>query len=170
MSATKTPATARTVPGRGQPNEVVDVENPTCVVEDCDRRQHAHRMCGMHAQRQARWGSPFGSAPRQSVADRFWSKVDKTETCWLWTATKNPNGYGMFKPADNRPEYAHRVGWTLTRGPIPDGLQLDHLCRVRACVNPEHLEPVTQAENIRRAFAVRAALEAQATMAAEVVA
>jgi hypothetical protein len=79
--------------------------------------------------------------------DLYWSRVEKTETCWLWTGNRNPNGYGRFgKPV----QYAHRVAYEAMVGPIPDGLTLDHLCRIRHCVNPAHLEPVTAAVNTMR--------------------
>jgi hypothetical protein len=92
---------------------------------------------------------------RTPIADRFYDKVEKTDTCWLWTAAKVRNGYGIIGAggAGNGFLYAHRVSYELSVGPIPDGLFLDHLCRVRHCVNPEHLEPVTTAENCRRAAA-----------------
>ena len=80
------------------------------------------------------------------VADRFWEKVHKTKTCWLWTAYKNPLGYGQFG-VGYRVVYAHRFSYEIHKGVIPDGLELDHLCRVPSCVNPEHLEAVTRREN-----------------------
>lgn len=79
---------------------------------------------------------------------RFWGYVDKTETCWLWTAN-TLRGYGTFR-ADRRTHRAHRLAWELARGPIPPGLVVDHLCRVKRCVNPSHLEVVPQAINVRR--------------------
>lgn len=90
----------------------------------------------------------------QDVDDRFWSKVaipaDVITGCWLWTRdTSNTYGYGRFK-MPGRYAVAHRVAYESVRGPIGSGLDLDHLCRVRHCINPAHLEPVTKAENVRR--------------------
>lgn len=73
----------------------------------------------------------------------------QTSGCWLWTAATNAKGYGRVAwEGHNR--YAHRVVYTLLVGPIPDGLTIDHLCRVRACVNPAHMEPVTSRVNTAR--------------------
>ena len=73
--------------------------------------------------------------------------------CLLWTGATT-NGYGVVS-VDGRLQRAHRVAYEQANGPIPAGLHLDHLCRVRACINPDHLEPVTQAENNRRAGAAK---------------
>ena len=83
-------------------------------------------------------------------ASRFWAKVVKTETCWLWTRSGRKDGYGQVRIAGTM-MLAHRVSYTLLREPIPDGLTLDHLCRVRMCVKPEHLEPVPMGVNVKRA-------------------
>lgn len=80
--------------------------------------------------------------------DRFWNKVDKTPGCWLWTGSV-AYGYGKFR--DGRTVLAHRWAYESIRGPIPTGLVLDHLCKVKHCVNPDHLEAVTHAVNVRRA-------------------
>lgn len=80
---------------------------------------------------------------------RFWAKVDKTKDCWLWTAARDPNGYGRFR-LNAHTVKAHRFAYTILVGPIPDGLTLDHLCKVRHCINPAHLEPVTHQENLLR--------------------
>ena len=78
----------------------------------------------------------------------FWAHVDKSGECWIFTGPVSGAGYGL---ANRTPEkYAHRLAWAWLRGPIPDGYEVDHLCRVKLCVNPAHLEPVTKAENIRR--------------------
>lgn len=79
---------------------------------------------------------------------RFWSKVDKTESCWVWVAGKR-RGYGHFFLNGNSIS-AHRFSYELLVSKIPEGLQLDHLCKNRSCVNPDHLEPVTLQENLRR--------------------
>ena len=89
--------------------------------------------------------------------EAFWGRVNKTETCWLWTGTINDQGYGISR----RHFRAHRIAYELLVGPIPDGLQLDHLCRVRNCVNPDHLEPVTARTNTRRGVGFAAQRAAQ---------
>lgn len=82
----------------------------------------------------------------QSIEERFWAKVQPTGFCWEWTASK-AHGYGYFNGSR-----AHRFAYELLVGPIPDGLVIDHLCRNRGCVNPDHLEPVTQRENTMRGY------------------
>lgn len=81
--------------------------------------------------------------------ERIFAKVEVTGFCWLWTAAKTTDGYGLTT-LYGRAECAHRATWKLLMGEIPKGLQLDHLCEVRACVNPDHLEPVTKRENAKR--------------------
>lgn len=72
-----------------------------------------------------------------------------TDGCWLWTGWISPTGYGSLK-VRKKNVYAHRLAYELAHGPIPAGYQIDHLCRVRNCVNPSHLEAVTQRENLLR--------------------
>lgn len=78
---------------------------------------------------------------------RFWAKVDKSGDCWNWTATTARGGYGHFK-INGKMKYAHRVAYELTIAPIPEGLEIDHRCMNRACVNPSHMRTVTRRENL----------------------
>lgn len=84
------------------------------------------------------------------LEDRFWAKVDKSNAsdCWIWTAFKS-KGYGQFG-IGGKLYKSHRVAYELVKGPIPQGMTLDHLCKNKACVNPAHLEPVSQKENVLR--------------------
>lgn len=80
--------------------------------------------------------------------------VNETTGCWEWQRSLDRKGYGV-RAVGKLNKRAHRVIYERLVGPIPEGLVLDHLCEVHRCVNPEHLEPVTNAENVRRAAASR---------------
>jgi len=87
----------------------------------------------------------------------FWSKVDKSGECWLWLAAAS-TGYGSYPirwPDGSVDHCAHRVAWRLLRGPIPPGLVLHHKCGIRHCVRPDHLEPMSQRENVIKAVPFR---------------
>jgi hypothetical protein len=127
-----------------------------CSIPGCTDQARSRGWCPKHY---ARWlrrgGDPAISATNQGMPEvaRFWSKVDKSGDCWLWTGSTARGGYpGFFVMRDGieRNVMAHRYAYELLVGPIPDGLQLDHLCRIRHCVNPTHLEPVTPRENTIR--------------------
>lgn len=98
--------------------------------------------------------------PSEPLDVRFWRKVDKgagDDGCWLWTGAKDHWGYGKIRTGVGRQQkVVHRVAYELLVGAIPDGLQLDHLCRQTSCVNPAHLEPVTGKENSLRSESIPA--------------
>lgn len=94
--------------------------------------------------------------------ERFRRRVEVTLDCHLWTGYLNHHGYGQFR-AQGVIWQAHRWIYTQVVGPIPNGLALDHLCRVRNCVNPTHLEPVTSRQNTMRSPVANAAIRAAAT-------
>jgi len=151
----------------------------TCTVKECDRprRRNGPRTlyCEKHTYYWRRYGDPDVTSANSheckalnandspahcgicgrlvsTVAPdvRFWARVEVTKTCWLWTGSRSRDGYGKFEPATSVFYKAHRFAYETVVGPIPEGLTLDHLCRVRRCVNPDHLEPVTNQENLLR--------------------
>jgi hypothetical protein len=79
------------------------------------------------------------------IATRYWSKVVKAEGCWSWSASKI-GGYGRLG-SKGTTVYAHRVSYEIHKGPIPDGMHVDHICRTRECTNPDHLRLVTNKQN-----------------------
>lgn len=95
----------------------------------------------------------------RSLENRFFSKVaqsgsDPVRSCWVWQAATFRTGYGAFRLAGGV-EYAHRWSWGFFNGPLPPGLNLDHLCRDRGCVNPHHLDAVTTRINTQRGAQAR---------------
>lgn len=144
----------------------------TCSVSDCDRPVVARGWCRRHYNRWHLHGDPLGGGPdrpRKAVTvprgatpgERFWAKVEKTDGCWTWTAALDEKGYGSFH-VDGRTWRAHRFAWVLDGRELVDGMELDHLCRNRACVRVDHLDQVTGHENILRSENM-AALNARKT-------
>ena len=88
------------------------------------------------------------------IAERFWPKVEKTEGCWLWRASRNRAGYGYFGDwSHRRTRAAHRVSWELAHGPIPPGLLVCHTCDNPPCVRPDHLFLGTHTDNLHDSMA-----------------
>lgn len=86
-------------------------------------------------------------AHKPSLEERFWSKVNRTDTCWLWTACVDKDGYGMIR-VDRKNKRAHRLAYELTIGPIPDGMVVCHRCDTPTCVRPGHLFLGTDRDNM----------------------
>lgn len=124
-----------------------------CSVIGCERDVHARNYCDPHYRKFKKFGDPehgWQRTPGQTVEDRFWSKVDKRHPseCWNWQRAKDSSGYGNFW-CGARIVGAHRYAWFLTHGECPEGLELDHLCHNRSCVNPDHLRAVSHLQNVQ---------------------
>lgn len=119
-----------------------------CRIAGCTMpKGKAHGICNAHYLRRMR-GQDMTKPIRDVNAtdeERFWSKVDKSGDCWVWTAAAN-NGYGIFR-INGRNSVAHRVSYTWANGPIPDGYEVDHMCFNRSCVNPSYLRLLNHIEN-----------------------
>ena len=134
-----------------------DPTRPDCSIAGCTNKAAPAGMCNSHYLRLRRHGDPLAGRANQitgSLADRLWPRIQvgSAEECWPWTAAAQNGGYGVIRNSEGGTSLAYRVAWELTNGPVPEGLELDHLCRNKACCNPAHLEPVTHEENMRRAM------------------
>lgn len=145
--------------------------NKVCSFIPCGRTVQAKELCSSHYWQQ--WsGRPLTALrkdsppraravrtpkPKPTRAELFWSKVDKTDTCWLWTAGRcgRERQYGKFGVGYPETTLAHRWAYEDANGPIPDGMQVDHVCRVTLCVNPAHLRIVTNKQNHENIVAQR---------------
>ena len=125
-----------------------------CSADGCGKRRYSKGLCQVHYQRARRGGGL--ELNQVSLAERITSRIETVGDCWVWQGAPGRNGYGRIS-VRNRLEYVHRVAYEQFIGPIPAGLTIDHLCMVRLCVNPDHLEPVSRAENTRREMAKRSA-------------
>lgn len=130
------------------------MNNRTCTFPDCENPLKVKGLCRRHYDRQAA-GKPLKPLrPTEPVA-RFWSFVDKTETCWKWTGGLTTGGYAQFTMSGEKSQ-CHRLAYQWLVGPIPEGMLLDHKCHVRNCVNPKHLRPVTSKQNAEHRLGAQA--------------
>ncbi len=136
--------------------DMSSVLDQCCSVEGCEKKQYRRGFCQPHYRRALK----FGTIPKREVlppAGRFFAKVDKSgpahpelgTPCWLWTGSLQEHGYGHFR-WEGKVRRAHRFAYVAFKGEIPEGLDVDHKCNVRRCVNPDHLQLLTPQENIAR--------------------
>lgn len=129
---------------------------PRCTFEQCGKHRYGRGLCRGHYE-QAANGKPL--TPLRPVSSRFdraderlARQTDRTGDCWNWTGSISSGGYGTLT-VHGLFKYAHRLAWELDHGPIPDGLVIDHKCRNRRCVRPDHLHVVTTKENAENTVA-----------------
>jgi hypothetical protein len=121
-----------------------------CLVAACESPAFSWLFCQSHYSKARRWGK---TCRRED--ERFYDRCHEDERgCWVWPTT-DQNGYGTYFHSQGEHHLPHRWSYEFMRGTIPQGLVVDHLCRNRACVNPWHMETVTQGENVRRSFGDR---------------
>lgn len=124
-----------------------------CSYPGCKRKYCAKGLCNGHWAQQKRRGKLTPLVTQETKEERFWRYVEKPlnekEDCWLWIGAPTGTGYGKMYHKGKH-QLAHRLSYNIHKGNIEEGMQLDHLCRNRLCVNPYHLEIVTDIENLRR--------------------
>jgi len=135
---------------------------PKCAVAECRKPSETRGWCSIHYRRWKAHGDPNKTLRPQlvkgTVKVRFWSKIalPNADGCMIWLDSTDKGGYGVFR-LGNRQIRVHRLAYELLVGPIPDEMVLDHVrawgCADKRCCNPDHLEPVTTAENTRRSGA-----------------
>ena len=121
-----------------------------CSIEGCDGLRVKRGWCSMHYQRWRKHGDANYDRAAHLIAAvpaRFWAKVERRGTgCWHWLGSINDSGYGVLG-VGRRIVRAHRLSWEIHCGSIPDGMQVDHICRNRECINPDHLRLASPKQN-----------------------
>ena len=128
------------------PLEPLPEKPKACVFPDCGLPVRSHGLCEAHRQQRDK-GRPLSPIkPKLPPEVRFWTFVDKSGDCWRWTGYVGEEGYARFN-WNGRAGNAHRMAFEMVKGPIPDGMMIDHVCRNRSCVNPDHLRLATPKQN-----------------------
>lgn len=128
-----------------------------CSMAECDSDARARGLCSKHWQSAKR----SGTLPKEWTREQRkpvpieaklekWKSINPETGCWEWTRTLSEDGYGKVPISGSRYGSVHRISYQIAKGEIPDGFELDHLCRNRRCFNPDHLEPVTRRTNVVR--------------------
>jgi hypothetical protein len=130
----------------------------SCTVEGCNNPYKARGYCAAHWAKDKKYGNPLGHARVQTIQERMDKLTKKGPHCWVWQGASDWTGYGKIAIGgrDGRPYQAHRIAYELAKGPIPDGLYIDHMCPNRSCVNPSHLRAVTNKQNMENPSGLRA--------------
>lgn len=119
-----------------------------CSVDGCDKRVAGWGWCSKHYQRWKRHGHPLagGAFLYSTPEEAFSARTKRQGDCLVWTGSASAEGYGRMQ-VDGKSMLSHRYAWERSNGPIPDGMHIDHVCRVHACCNPRHLRVVTNKQN-----------------------
>lgn len=125
--------------------------NQTCAFAPCDNdRNRKSSLCASHKSQKSRGKELTPIAPKMTDAERFWSKVDRSGTCWPWASPLGADGYGRIMIGGRAGKYmlAHRFSYEMANGPITAGADIDHQCLNRSCVNPAHLREASRKQNM----------------------
>ena len=129
----------------------MDMANNGCKIDGCDNTTKGSRgFCGKHYQRFQKYGDPHGGIAKYADwREALEKRVRREGDCVVWTGHKNSKGYGRVQVGGNRLRVVHHLAWEQVHGPVPEGMEIDHVCFNRACVNVDHLRVVTRSENTR---------------------